>query len=168
MANLSAREGKYYGKYMGVVTDNMDPDGLGRIRAKIRLFLEDKELGWAMPCVPYAGNNVGMYFIPPISSNVWIEFLGGKLTQPIYTGCFWGANEVPDQNRDPNKKIIKTENVTLTINDSPNKNRIEIRTEKDQKIVVKNDSIELLQDGCSVVLKSREVSINGKNFKVKK
>jgi len=55
---------KYYGKYRGTVTDNNDEEGLGRIRAKVQLVLEDKEIGWAMPCVPYAGDNVGMFFCP--------------------------------------------------------------------------------------------------------
>lgn len=168
MPSVNGRVGKYYGKYMGKVTDNKDPDGLGRIKAKVRLVLEDKETGWAMPCVPYAGNNVGMYFIPPEDSNIWIEFLGGNLDYPIYVGCFWGANQVPDQFRDPKKKIIKTEHVTLTIDDNDDKNRIEIKTDKNQKIILSPNSIELRQDDCSIVLTSQKVSINGRNLQVKK
>jgi uncharacterized protein involved in type VI secretion and phage assembly len=168
MAITNGREKRFYGKYMGKVTKNIDPEGLGRIRATVRVLLEDKEVGWAMPCVPYAGDKVGMFFIPPLGANVWIEFLGGRLAEPIYSGCFWSANQVPDHNRDPNKKIIKTEHVTLMIDDGPNKDRIVIKTEKDQKIIIKSKSIELIQDSCSIVLTSNQVCINGKNLQVMK
>ena len=56
----------------------------------------------------------------------------------------------------------------LTINDKPGENKIEIKTLKDQKIVIKPDGIELYHDGCSVRLTSREVFINGNNLMVKK
>ncbi len=162
------RHKSFYGKYIGKVTDNLDPDGLGRIRAKVRILLEDKETGWALPCVPYAGKNVGMYFIPPKDSSVWIEFLDGDLEKPIFVGCFWEMGQVPLKNRDPNKKIIKTEKVTLEIDDKSPNNTILIQTEKGQKIVIKSNSIELVQGECSIVLTSREVSINGKNLQILK
>jgi hypothetical protein len=56
----------------------------------------------------------------------------------------------------------------LTINDKPGKNKIEIKSQKGQTIVIKSDEIELSQDGCSVRLTSREVFINGENLKVLK
>jgi|SoiMethySBSTD1v2_1073268.scaffolds.fasta_scaffold92883_3 uncharacterized protein involved in type VI secretion and phage assembly len=158
----------FHGKYMGKVTDNLDPAGLGRIRAKVRTLLGDNETGWAMPCVPYAGNNVGMYFIPPKDSSIWIEFLDGDLEKPIYVGCFWETGQVPLKNMDPNKKILKTEKVTLEINDGANNETILIKTEKDQKIIIKSNSIELKQGGCSIRLTSDAVSINGNNLQVLK
>jgi hypothetical protein len=44
--------GKYYGKYRGMVTDINDPLMLGRIQAKVPDILGDQDSGWAMPCVP--------------------------------------------------------------------------------------------------------------------
>ena len=113
MANVNTGSKKFYGKYRGKVTDNRDPKNLGRIRAKVPSVLEDKELGWALPCVPYAGKNVGMLFIPPIDSNVWIEFEDGDIRKPICSGCFWGSSDVPNLNNDPDIKIIKTEHATI-------------------------------------------------------
>jgi uncharacterized protein involved in type VI secretion and phage assembly len=165
---VNVNEEKYYGKYMGKVEENFDRQGLGRIKVKVR-FLENKKIGWAMPCVPYAGENVGMFFIPPKNANVWIEFLNGDLDTPIYVGCFWNKDEVPNGNKDPDIHIIKTKHVTLTMDDNDNKNRIEIKTENNQKIVITPNTIELYHPhGCSVVLKSEKVSINGKNLVVKK
>ena len=167
MVNVTSESKKFYGKYRGKVTDNLDPKNLGRIRAKVPAVLEGKELGWALPCVPYAGTNVGMLFIPPINSDVWIEFEGGDINRPICSGCFWGLY-VPDLISDPDIKIIKTDHAKLTINDKPGKNKIEIKSLKGQTIIIKSDEIELYQDGCSVRLTSREVFINGENLKVLK
>jgi uncharacterized protein involved in type VI secretion and phage assembly len=159
---------KYYGKYRGTVTDNNDEEGLGRIRAKVQLVLEDKEIGWAMPCVPYAGDNVGMFFVPPEKSNVWIEFEGGDIQKPIFSGCFWGKNQVPNQNINPNIKIIKTEHATFSIDDRSDNKKIEIKTDKEQKITIVPDYIELFHDDCSVKVTSDSVFINGQNLQIKK
>ena len=45
MVNVNVEISKYYGKYRATLQTIMDPDGLGRIRAKVRLLLEEKELG---------------------------------------------------------------------------------------------------------------------------
>ena len=51
---------------------------------------------WAMPCVPVAGIQIGMFALPMIGSGVWVEFEQGDPDYPIWVGCFWGsAAEVP-------------------------------------------------------------------------
>jgi uncharacterized protein involved in type VI secretion and phage assembly len=155
------------GKYRGKVSDNHDPLKMGRITARVLLFSEERDISWATPCVPYAGENKGIFFIPPLGANVWIEFENGDIEKPIFSGCYWSENEVPDQNNDPDLKIIKTEHTTITINDKSNENRIEIKTSENQKIVVKPKMIEIVQDGCRITLESSQVSINGKNLVVK-
>jgi hypothetical protein len=70
-----------------------------------------------MHCVPFAGRFVGIFTLPPIAANVWIEFEGGDPNYPIWTGCFWGDGEAPAKPAVPTTKVIKTETVTLEIND---------------------------------------------------
>ena len=50
---------RYYGKYRGVVVDNSDPRQLGRLKAHVPEVLGDVDSGWALPCVPYAGDGSG-------------------------------------------------------------------------------------------------------------
>ena len=83
----------FYGKFRGVVTANNDPDRLGRIRAKVQDVLGDRESGWALPALPYAGDGVGLYLIPPVDAFVWVEFEHGNPDYPIWTGCFWGGRD---------------------------------------------------------------------------
>ena len=46
---------------------------------------------WAMPCVPIAGKQEGVYMVPQIGAGVWIEFEQGDPDYPIWVGGFWGA-----------------------------------------------------------------------------
>lgn len=88
-------DGRYYGKYRGVVLDNIDPDPLappGRILAEVP-SIPGMLLNWAMPCVPFAGPEMGLWAIPPIGANVWIEFEGANANSPIWSGCFWSEPE---------------------------------------------------------------------------
>ena len=64
---------RHYGKYRGQVSDNADPEGLGRLRVVVPALLNEAAV-WAMPCVPYAGDGVGLFAMPPIGSAVWVEF----------------------------------------------------------------------------------------------
>ena len=67
----------YYGKYRGVVVNNVDPLRIGRIMAKVPDITD--EMPWALPCFPIGGINMGFFSIPPIGSNVWIEFEKGDI-----------------------------------------------------------------------------------------
>ena len=112
---------RFYGKYRGIVIDNEDPLGLGRIRAEVAAVSGSK-LNWALPCTPYAGPKVGFYAIPPLEANVWIEFEGGDPNYPIWVGCFWNEEEVPlgpEELPNPQTKIFKTEFITMILNDLP-------------------------------------------------
>jgi uncharacterized protein involved in type VI secretion and phage assembly len=115
-AMAAAIEGRYYGKYQGIVVEGDDDDHLGRIRVKVPSVLEQLEV-WALPCVPYAGPEVGMFFLPEPGTNVWIEFEGGNLGSPIWTGCFWASNQIPAADHKRGVKFIRTKKATIRIDD---------------------------------------------------
>lgn len=50
----------HYGKYRGVVTNNIDPHGLGRLQATVPSVMGGAALVWALPCVPFAGDGVAL------------------------------------------------------------------------------------------------------------
>ena len=81
----------WHGKYRGSVARNDDPEGLGRIQAYVPRLLGEETTGWAMPCAPYAGPDQGFFTVPEPGSGVWIEFEGGDLSRPIWSGMWWGA-----------------------------------------------------------------------------
>jgi uncharacterized protein involved in type VI secretion and phage assembly len=85
-----------YGKYRGMVVNNIDPMQIGRIQAMVSDVAGLVPGTWAMPCVPAAGINTGFFTVPMIGAGVWIEFERGDPDYPIWVGGFWGtAAEVP-------------------------------------------------------------------------
>jgi uncharacterized protein involved in type VI secretion and phage assembly len=88
--------GKYYGKYRGLVLNNIDPMQQGRLQVQVPDVGGLIPATWAMPCVPVAGIQNGMFALPMIGSGVWVEFEQGNADFPIWVGCFWGSGaEVP-------------------------------------------------------------------------
>jgi uncharacterized protein involved in type VI secretion and phage assembly len=88
--------GTFFGKYRGTVVNNVDPMQMGRLMVQVPDVSNVLPSTWAMPCLPFAGIQSGMYAIPAIGSGVWIEFEQGNSDYPIWVGCFWGsAAEIP-------------------------------------------------------------------------
>lgn len=87
---------KHYGKYRGVVLNNVDPMQQGRLQVQVPDVTGLAPASWAMPCVPIAGIQAGMVALPVPGSGVWVEFEQGNADHPIWTGCFWGSTaEIP-------------------------------------------------------------------------
>jgi len=97
---------RYFGKYRGVVVD-VDAATM-RVKASVPSVLGGVTSGWAAPCVPYAGPQVGFMMLPDIGSGVWIEFEGGDVSFPIWTGCYWNSGDIPSAAAATLKTIIAT------------------------------------------------------------
>jgi uncharacterized protein involved in type VI secretion and phage assembly len=129
---------RYYGKYRGLVTSNLDPKNLGRVRARVPEVLGELETGWAIPCTPYAGDNCGAYMVPKPGTGVWMEFESGDISRPIWSGCWWGDNQLP-MNYDgamasPSIKTIRSEKgLMLTLDDD--KRTIHVSDENGQNML---------------------------------
>jgi hypothetical protein len=86
----------FYGKFRGTVSSNDDPQRMGRLQALVPAVWGTAPGPWAMPCVPMAGLNTGVFAVPPVGAGVWVEFEGGDPTLPIWAGGYWGsAAEMP-------------------------------------------------------------------------
>jgi uncharacterized protein involved in type VI secretion and phage assembly len=158
-------EKKYFGRYRGKVIENDDAFNLGRIRAYVSLGGgRGVQTPWALPSFPYAGKNVGFYFIPPIGASVWIEFEAGSLDDPIWTGCFWNEDEqIEGENLRPEIKMIKTDFATIKVDDSSSSPKINIKTESNLEITLTSDEIILTtnsQPSAKISLKNKIVSVN--------
>jgi hypothetical protein len=141
----------HYGKYRGKVVNNIDPLMLGRIIPLVPQISE-MPLSWATPCVPYAGRQVGLFALPPIGANVWIEFEGGDPNKPIWTGCFWGKGEVPAKPAVPTTKIFKTELMSLAMND--------LTTELKLELVAPSGRYSVVLNATGITLSSNAVTVS--------
>ncbi|MEM6456222.1 MAG: phage baseplate assembly protein V [Acidobacteriota bacterium] len=112
-------ETKFYGKYRGKVENNLDPQQQGRVQVSCPAVLGDGRMAWAMPCAPYAGPGVGLFLVPPIGADAWIEFEGGDPDYPIYAGGFWNLGDVPALPALATTKLLKTDGASLKLDDLP-------------------------------------------------
>jgi len=170
LARLIERvEGRYYGKYRGTVSDNNDPGNLGRLKANVpRLMGDSVTTGWALPAFPYGGaKEQGFFAVPDIGAGVWIEFEGGDLRFPIWSGVWFTSNAIPESAK-PGKKVLKTKSGhkivldddgnSLTITDSNgntvsmDQNTITVTAGKASKVVVNAPKIELAGSSHPVAL----------------
>jgi uncharacterized protein involved in type VI secretion and phage assembly len=96
---MTGTEQKFYGKYRGTVTNNIDPMMMGRLMVECPDVLSLSPSSWAVPCAPLAGPTgagAGVWLVPPIGAGVWIEFEKGDPDYPIWVGCRWGSQaDVP-------------------------------------------------------------------------
>ena len=163
---------RYFGKYRGTVTDNADPTHRGRVKVRVPAVLGDLET-WALPCLPYAGNGVGVYTVPEPGAGVWVEFEAGDASYPIWTGGFWADGELPKNEQGtpavPSLRIIRSEKgllvsfdddaqvLTLSDEDGSNIMTIEvgqgkIKIKGNLKVVVEAPQIELVENATHPVV----------------
>lgn len=117
---------RVFGKYRGLVSDNMDPLKMGRIQAIVPELLGGIATGWATPCAPVGGIRAGFYSIPMVGSGVWIEFEAGDVSRPIWVGGYWGSSEAPNvppssESPQPTQKIWRSDTgLTVAMDDAQN------------------------------------------------
>lgn len=142
---------QFFGKYRGKVTANRDPLHLGRVQVSVPAIFGEGRQSWALPCTPYAGKDVGLFLVPPIDANLWVEFEGGDPDYPIWSGCFWGENELPQNARveEPAKvQVFRTVGITLTLSNMDNNKGITLEVtnpvvSQPLKMLFNADGIEL-------------------------
>ena len=152
---VETQRGRFYGKYRGTVTQ-VDA-GTMRIKAKVPAVLGSTESGWALPCVPYAGDSVGFAFLPEVDSAVWIEFEGGNVSFPIWTGGFWLSSQVPSDAAAA-VKVIVTKQLKLLFDDD--QDSITIQDSNGNSVTLNSSGITLSNGSQTVQVSDSEVNVN--------
>ncbi|MFZ7090750.1 phage baseplate assembly protein V [Primorskyibacter sp. 2E233] len=162
---------KFFGKYRGKVEDNLDPLGLGRVKVSVADVLGDGTMAWAMPCFPGAGPGVGLYAIPPVGGNVWVEFERGEPDYPVYSGGFWDAGDAPVP-MGPTQQNVKAwvgDGFRVEINDLPGLGELTISVTTatgDAVLSADASAMSLSFSGSSVKIDATGVTVNDGNLKV--
>jgi hypothetical protein len=171
---------RYYGKYRGKVVFNNDPLFKGRIRALVPSVTAFVPSTWIEPASPFAGLGVGLFVVPPMNASVWVEFIEGHPSYPIWTGGYWDEKDlaviVPPTSRPfvkPNQFKIRTLGTTITMDDLPIPN-ITLETYDGQKIVINSAGIQIGfgLPGADMIVKgitidkAGNVVINGTNISI--
>jgi len=163
------------GVVVGLVMDNQDPDGLGRVKVKLPGASEDEIGHWARVSAPMAGAGRGMFFLPEKSDEVLVAFEQGDSTRPYVLGALWnGKDNPPETNADGrnNLRLIKSRSGHLVrLDDTTGAERIEIIDKSGANSVTIDTStnsitIKSAQD-VSIEAPLGKISLNARSVEVK-
>ncbi len=81
------------GVVVAVVTDNDDPEGLGRVRVQYPWLSPDHASDWARVAAPGAGAERGLQCLPEINDEVLVAFELGDVHHPYVLGGLWNGRD---------------------------------------------------------------------------
>jgi uncharacterized protein involved in type VI secretion and phage assembly len=109
------------GVAVGIVRQNKDDSGLGRVKVSFPWHSQPQESYWARVATPMAGGKRGIYFIPEVGDEVLVAFERGDVRFPYVLGSLWnGVDNSPVNNADGKndvRVIHSRSNHKITIND---------------------------------------------------
>ncbi len=121
---------RIYGVVVGIVTNNKDDSGQGRVKVKFPWLSDADESNWARIVTPMARNDRGMYFLPEPDDEVLVVFEQGLVHRPYVIGALWnGKDKPPAGNADGenNVRVIKSRSGhTITLDDTTGAEKITI------------------------------------------
>jgi uncharacterized protein involved in type VI secretion and phage assembly len=154
------------GVVVGIVTDNKDPDKLGRVKVKIPRLSSEDESNWARVISFMAGKEMGGFFLPEVNDEVLVAFEYGDINIPYVIGSLWNGKDSPPLTNDDGKnnfRIIKSRSGhVIRLDDTDGQEKIEIVDKsKNNKIIIdtKEKKISIISD--------KDIEISAPNGKVK-
>lgn len=82
---------------VGIVTDNEDPEGWGRVKVKFPTLTEEHASQWARVVSMGAGNKRGFDCLPEINDEVLVLFEHGDIHRPYVIGGVWNGEDSPPE-----------------------------------------------------------------------
>lgn len=80
---------------VGVVTNNEDPQGWGRVKVKLPTLTEEHASNWARVVAIGAGDQRGFDCLPEINDEVLVAFEHGDIHRPYVIGGVWNGQDRP-------------------------------------------------------------------------
>jgi uncharacterized protein involved in type VI secretion and phage assembly len=163
---------RLFGVVIGIVTNNSDPDGMGRVKVRFPWLNDGTESFWARLAAPMAGNGRGVCFLPELEDEVLVMFDRGDVSVPYVIGALWnGKDRPPVDNADGknNLRVIKSRSGhVIKLNDEDGKETVEIIDASGRNSIVidtANDTI-TVTSGKDIVLAAPDGTIKLKAAKV--
>lgn len=134
------------GVAIGIVTNNQDTDGLGRIKVHLPCLSDENESFWARISTLMGGNGRGSFFIPEVDDEVLVAFGNGDINEPYIIGSLWnGVDLPPETNSDGKNNIRKIRSrsgheIIFNDDDEQQQEKVEIHTKAGHQIVLDDSS----------------------------
>lgn len=139
--------GTVNGVMIATVTNNKDPENIGRVKLKFMIHEQPLETDWAPIASLMSGNDMGTLFIPEVGDEVLVAFHFGHLSKPYVIGCLWNKNKKPPAKDDKNnlRKIRTKSGHELIFDDKDNAGKVTLKTSKGIQIILddQNDKVSI-------------------------
>jgi phage protein D len=157
---------------VGLVTNNNDPEQMGRVRVKYPSLSDSDESAWARIATPSAGNGRGLLMLPQVDEEVIVGFEHGDTRRPIVVGSLFNGRDKPGdeliQNKDGSFGLVSNEKIH-----EHSKKDFEIKSDQKLTIEVQSDMTEKVQGsfknnttGSYTVEGASTVNVKGANVTV--
>lgn len=162
------------GVVVGIVTNNNDPEKLGRVKLKFPWLDEQQESTWARLAAPGAGKERGLYLMPEVNDEVLVAFEQGDFNRPFVVGGLWnGRDAVPAEvvaSGEVKTRVLKTRVghvIELTDESGGKKGSIMLKTSGGHSLTISDSDkavtivtsgghkVELSDQGSSMTLESK-------------
>lgn len=177
-ALLTTRSQNKHGVVVGIVTNNSDPNGLGRVKVKLPTMPGNEESHWARLVTPMAGDGRGIEFIPEVNDEVLVAFEHDDSHRPFVLGALWNGKDKPPEKSDTllsstgkvEKRIIRSRSGhTIILDDTDGKEKISIvgKTGKNSiEIDSANNLVAIKAQGDILLEASGNVKIKGSDVEL--
>ena len=129
----------YYGVYDGQVCNVNDPENRGRIQCVIPEVTGESPSAWCEPCIPFASDDKGDFYLPNLKEYVWVMFEQGNPNYPVYFGSWFAQDRTPllkdYADEKSNQRIIGFFDAFISMIKDENKIKIGV-TKDDPEIVI--------------------------------
>jgi uncharacterized protein involved in type VI secretion and phage assembly len=137
------------GLAIALVTQNKDPDSLGRVKVRYPWYDQPRESYWARLAMPMAGKDRGVVMIPEVGDEVLVGFERDDIRFPYVVGALFNGKDTPpianDDGRN-DKRIIKSRKGHKVLFDDGARGVVEISHNDGKRVVLDDDGIRV-EDG---------------------
>lgn len=131
------------GVVVGTVTDNQDPEDMGRVKVTYPWREADDESYWARIATPMAGGDRGTYFLPEVDDEVLVAFEHGDIRFPYVVGALWNGNQQPPATNEGNNDVRLVRSRSgheIVLDDAENEAKVELVTSAGHTITLDDKS----------------------------
>jgi uncharacterized protein involved in type VI secretion and phage assembly len=156
-------DGRIFGVARGLVMDNRDPDGLGRVRVQLG-WQEEGSGYWARTAAPMSGSGYGAWFLPEIGDEVLVGAEHGDPALLYVLGMLWNGKVKAPANNDDGKnslRLIKSRSGhQLLFDDTEGKPVLELKLADGKRVTLDKDGVAVDDAaGNTIVIKSSSAEI---------
>jgi len=164
---------------LGIVTNNSDPDNLGRVKVKIPTLSEDEDTDWARLVLPASGKERGFQWLPEVNDEVLVLFEYQDINRPLVIGGLWGQKNllpvssdecVDSQGKVKKRQIVSRQGTKIVWSDDDSDTYIHI-SNSDEDLYIKlsdtDNKLEIVSRGEVSVKSTGKTTVQASDVDVK-